>query len=196
MVCTNRAGEEAVPCENVKDLAIVGEERPLKKFRRQNQKALDVWFKPQPKLGPVQSGRSKLPDKKRAREIADMFRTQNKRGRPKKTEETKRRVKGRLGAGIKRQRTEPGAVHRMEYLRKYEDKVQELGSKTKARMAMMKELQCSESFLKGLVWRKEKNERKAEEVGKFKARKSGREHILVNEAVNGFIIHIPALLKQ
>ena len=155
--------------------AVVGLERPPK-FRRINQKALDVWFKPRPKLGPYQSGRSKLSDKKRAREIAALNPPKPK-GRPRKADAAKRGLKGRLAVGIKRLRTEPGAVQRMEYLAQYENKVKELGSKWKATLALMKDLQCSETFVKGLVWRKDKTAKKAKEVGKFKARKSGREPI-------------------
>ena len=143
------------------------------------QTALDDFFRMKRKLGPFKSSRMEQSDKKaRVREepskaITGLTPLKKRRGRPRKPEAAKRNFTGRVPAGIKRMRTEPGAAQALEYLERYRSLTREHNSKNKAREILMKELTCSETFLKNLEKRESKLKDKAAEVGKTRSRKRG-----------------------
>ena len=137
-----------------------------------SQSALDDFFRMKKKLGPFKSSRMEASDKKRSKAITGLT-PLKKKGRPPKPEFAKRNWKGRVPAGIKRMRTEPGAAQALEYLERYRSLASEHNSKNKAREILMKELACSETFIKNLAKRESKLREKASEVGKTRSRKRG-----------------------
>ena len=144
-----------------------------------SQRALDDFFRMKRKLGPFQSSRMEQSDKSSRMDqsdkkaITDLTPSKKRRGRPRKPEAAKRKFKGRVPAGIKRMRTEPGAAQALEYLERYRSLTRKYNSKHKAREILMKELTCSETFLKNLEKREAKLKEKAAAVGKTKSRKRG-----------------------
>ena len=136
------------------------------------QQALSQFFSLKRKLGPFQSLRSQASDK--LVEKAEKASTPKKKGgRPRKPEWAKRE-KGRLPAGVRRLRTEPGAVQCLAYLERYRTLSETHQSKHKARQILMKELRCSETFIKNLEKREAKIKAKAENIGKHGLRKNGK----------------------
>jgi len=143
------------------------------KQKTESQSALDDFFRMKRKLGPFKSSRMENSDKKPSKAITGLTPLKKKGGRPPKPEAAKRNFKGRVPAGIRRMRTEPGAAQALEYLERYRSLTTEYRSKNKAREVLMKELSCSETFVKNLAKRESKLEEKAAEVGKTRSRKRG-----------------------
>ena len=138
-----------------------------------SQRALDDFFRMKRKLGPFKSSRMEQSDKEPSKAITGLTPLKKRRGRPRKPEAAKRNWKGRVPAGIKRMRTEPGAAQALEYLERYRSLTRKYNSKNKAREILMKELTCSETFLKNLEKREPKLKEKAAAVGKTRSRKRG-----------------------
>ena len=153
------------------DQAVV-EKKEAGKQGAPTQKALDQYFKKHQKLGPHKTSRSQQSDVRKSKELA-MVSPAKKGGRPKKAEWAKRSLKGRVPQGVRRMRTEPGAVQALAYLAQYRELAQEKGSKNKALQLMVKELRCSPTYIKNLEKRESKLRAKAAEVGKNCARKQG-----------------------
>ena len=136
------------------------------------QKALDQYFKKNQKQGPHKTSRSQQSDVRKRKELA-LTTPKKKGGRPRKPEWAKRSMKGRVPEGVRRMRTEVGAVQALQYLARYRELAKEHNSKNKAKQIMTSELRCSPTFIKNLEKRESKLRAKAEEVGKRSRRKQG-----------------------
>ena len=137
-----------------------------------SQKALDQYFKKDEKQGPHKTSRPQNSDVKKRKELG-LTTPKKKGGRPKKPEWAKRSMKGRVPEGVRRMRTEPGAVQALTYLARYRELAKEHNSKNKAKQIMTSELRCSPTFIRNLEKREGKLRAKAEEVGKRSRRKQG-----------------------
>ena len=171
-------GEQLVPAEEdevgaSEQIAQNQAELTPQKQKTGSQSALDDFFRMKQKLGPFKSSRMENSDKKPSKAITGLTPLKKKGGRPPKPEAAKRNFKGRVPAGIRRMRTEPGAAQALEYLERYRSLTTEYRSKNKAREVLMKELSCSETFVKNLAKRESKLKEKAAEVGKTRSRKRG-----------------------